>query len=100
MISYVERISSQNALITAKSRLLHIIAYFTFHHPHAFCFSIGFLDLVQKPAEGGATTGVAVQDFVGQREAIGGDHQRNHHLQTVGPLNRNCDRTWPWGSLP
>ena len=56
------------------------------HHPHAFCFSIGLLDLVQKIAERAAITGIALHHFVGQRETIGGDHQRNHHLQTVRPF--------------
>jgi hypothetical protein len=54
--------------------------------PHAFCFSVGLLNLVEKIAQRGAITGIAVHHFVGQRETIRGDHQRNHQLQTVRPL--------------
>src|SRR5207237_6395341 len=51
-------------------------------HPHAFCFPIGLLDVVQKTVECGAVTGIAIHHFVGQRETIGGDHQ----LQTIRPF--------------
>jgi hypothetical protein len=56
------------------------------HHPHPFGFAIGLLDLVQKLAQRCAITGIAIQDFVGQWKTIRGDHQGNHHLQTIRPL--------------
>ena len=42
--------------------------------------------MVEKTAQRGAITGVAVHHFVGQWKTIAGDHQRNHHLQTIRPF--------------
>ena len=44
------------------------------------------LDLLDKPPQRGLVGGVACHDFVGERQPLGRDDQRDHHLHAVGAL--------------
>jgi hypothetical protein len=44
------------------------------------------LDLAEEHPQRLAVGGVAGQDLVSQRQAVGRDHQRDHHLRAVRPL--------------
>jgi hypothetical protein len=42
--------------------------------------------------EGGVAEGVAGEEFMGEREAFGGDDEREHELFAVAPGDRGCGR--------
>ena len=56
------------------------------HHPGAIGFAVERLDLLQEVLQGGGVGGIAGQDLIGQRKALGGDDQGDHHLHAVRPL--------------
>ena len=71
-------------------RLAHLFQdgfarYAAVHHPGPFRFAVGLLNLVQKGSQRRPVRRVAVHHFVGQRETIRRDHQRDHQLQAVRP---------------
>ncbi len=53
------------------------------HHPHSPRLAVQRFDLGQEVAQRGLVTGVADQDLVRQRQAVGRHHQGDHHLPAV-----------------
>ena len=47
------------------------------HHPYPPRFAVGVLDLLEKAGQRGAVRRVALHHFIGQRQPVGGHHQRN-----------------------
>ena len=56
------------------------------HDPDAPRLAEAGLDFLQEAAQGGFVGGVAGHDFVGEREAFGGDDQGDDDLRAVGTL--------------
>ncbi len=56
------------------------------HHPDAPRLAVLLFDLAQEHPQRLAVGGVAGQHLIGQRQAVGRDHQRDHHLRAVRPL--------------
>ena len=53
------------------------------HHPDTLGFAEAALDRLDHPAQGCLVSGVARKHLIGQRQALGCDHQGHHHLDTV-----------------
>jgi len=56
------------------------------HQPDPAGLAVAGLDLGEEGGEGRAVRRVARQHLVGEREALGGDHEREHHLDAVRPV--------------
>jgi hypothetical protein len=54
------------------------------HHPDALGAAVTFLDTLEHVPQRGLVGGVAGQHLVGQRQALGRDHQGHDHLHAVG----------------
>src|ERR1035441_4798830 len=54
----------------------------TIHHPYTPRFAIGVFNLFEKAWQRSAIRRVALHHLIGQRQPIGGHHQRDHQLQT------------------
>lgn len=58
----------------------------TVHNPDPLGLPVLLLDHLQKPRQRRVFRRVAPQHFIRQREAFGGDNERNDHLHAVGPF--------------
>jgi len=56
------------------------------HHPHPPRLAVLLLDTLEEARQRGVVGGIARQHLVGQRQALGGDHQRDDHLHAVAAL--------------
>jgi len=56
------------------------------HHPHAPRLAVLALDLGEERAQRLAVGGVAGQDLISQRQALGRYHERDDELRAIGPL--------------
>jgi hypothetical protein len=56
------------------------------HHPNALRLAVLAFDLVEKRAQRRLVRSIAWQHFVGERKALGRDHERDDHLDTIRVL--------------